>query len=129
MNRQQRRALDRSNSKKPAALTSIPRSMWPASQPDPTRFDVWVSRDYLVQGFNEDGGIVRLSINRTAMLPSGRWDDGLSWDEIQRIKRDVGYGDRYAIEVYPEDTNVVNVANMRHIWILPQRLDVGWIQK
>jgi hypothetical protein len=42
------------------------------------------------------------------------------------IKNAVGYQDRDAVEVYPSQTDVVNVSNMRHLWILPEKLDFAW---
>lgn len=122
--RAQRMALRKDNSKRPGRLTEAPRSMWP-SDGDSKRNRVWISRYYLVQEFQEECGY-RLSVNRTDMLPSGRWDDNLTWDELQEIKRAVGYGDWYAVEVYPPDLDIVNVANMRHLWVLPAALDIGW---
>lgn len=62
------------------------------------------------------------------MLPNGRWDDGLVWDELQEIKRQLGYGNSQAVEIYPEDRNIVNVADMRHLWVLPARLNLGWVR-
>lgn len=52
--------------------------------------------------------------------------DGLTWDELQAIKRDVGFGDWHGLEIYPPDQQVVNVANIRHIWISPEPLWIGW---
>ena len=54
------------------------------------------------------------------------WDDGISWDQIQEIKSLVGYGDKWAVECFPPDQEVVNVANMRHIWILNNPPEYGW---
>lgn len=45
--------------------------------------------------------------------------DGIPWDDLQVMKRLAGYGDDYAIEVYPADRDIVNDANIRHLWVLP----------
>ena len=124
MNRQLRQRLKTENAKRPAKLTEVPRDQWPKDD-GAQRLRVWLSRDYMVQEFKEPHG-TRLSVNRTTMLPSGRWDDGLTWEELQGIKREIGYGDKYAIEIYPPEFDVVNVANMRHLWVMDQALDVGW---
>ncbi len=50
----------------------------------------------------------------------------LVWDELQRIKSECGYGNTDAIEIYPADDDVVNVANMRHLWILDSRIPFAW---
>lgn len=31
-----------------------------------------------------------------------------------------------AVEIYPAERDIVNVANMRHLWVLPERLPFGW---
>lgn len=86
---------------------------------------VFISRKWLVQIFIRSDAVIRLSVNSTKRH-NNRWVDGISWDELMEIKRQCGYGDRFAVEVYPEDNHVINVANLRHLWILPQRLDFAW---
>lgn len=89
---------------------------------------VFRSRDFLVQIFPATESIVRMSVNRTELRQDGRWSDEISWDELQRLKAEAGYGDLDAIEIYPPDKDVVNVANMRHLWILPDdlKLPFAW---
>jgi hypothetical protein len=87
---------------------------------------VWRSRDYLVQVYAERPGLHRLSINRSELAADGGWQDGISWEEIQRIKSECGFGDRDAVEIYPCDGDVVNVANIRHIWVFDEPLDFAW---
>ncbi len=125
--REMRRQLERDNAKRPAVLTPVPREQWPFNG-DSTRTAVFLSREYLVQVFDEERGVQRVSANRTTARPDGRWDDGLTWDEMQEIKRQIGMGDMYAVEVYPRDRDVVNVANMRHLWVLPGPLPIGWLK-
>jgi len=86
----------------------------------------WRSREFLVQQFI-DNGMVRLSINRCHIHPQSlQWVDGITWDDLQKLKRQAGYGDREAVEIYPPDEYVVDVANIRHLWILPDRLPFSW---
>lgn len=125
-NRQQRRQLERDNAKLPAVLTPVPPDAWPDYPPEKRPQSVWRSRHYLVQSYIEPNGIVRLSVLRTTLLPSGEWDDGLTWDELQMIKRQVGFADAFAVEVYPRDKDIVNVANLRHLWILTEPLAFAW---
>jgi len=101
-------------------MVRVPRNEWPDSIPDdPTRIAVFRDRDFLVQLFVSDESGVRLSINRTQMGADKRgWADGISWDELQRIKDQCGFSDRCAVELFPPADKVVNVANMRHLWIL-----------
>lgn len=124
--REQRRQLARDNQKLPAALMPIPREQWPGTPTDDVRLRAWRSRDFLVQEFAAKAPAdVRLSINRTTLV-GDRWSDNITWDELQRIKTECGYAERDAVEVFPPDRNVVNVANMRHLWVLREPLAFAW---
>ena len=88
---------------------------------------VWRSRHFVVQEYPEANDVIRLTINRTSVNQTTLdWQDGITWDELQDIKRQCGYGDREAVEIYPPDNNVVNVGSMRHLWILPSLLRFSW---
>ena len=124
--RDKRQFLKRMNRRYPVHLVEVPRSeqpRWEFDTPPPIR--VFRSCEFLVQIFDHEGA-VRLSVCRTSLRDDGRWDDGISWDELQRLKREAGYGDAFAVEIFPEDRSQVNVANMRHLWILPERLPFAW---
>ena len=125
MNREQRRSSLKAQhnhvASLPEKLTQLPRDQWP----QPT-ISVWLSRDFMVQIFQEEGGVIRLSINRTRLRNDGQWCDGITWDELQQIKRDIGYGDKFAVEIYPADTDIVNVSNIRHLWLLPEPPVFAW---
>jgi hypothetical protein len=43
----------------------------------------------------------------------------LSWKEKQRIKDELFGADRVAIEVYPRAAELVDAANMYHLWVFP----------
>ena len=109
-------------------FSPIPKETWPPifTQMNPAPTAVCRNHNYLVQIFPEFVDVQRISICRTMIANDGRWEDGMTWDDLMKIKNQIGYGDRWAVEVYPPDGNVVNVANMRHLWILPERLAVGW---
>lgn len=121
--RQQRKKLETENKHWPSRLKIIPKSEWPFVLPSLVR--VWRSRDYLVQEY-EEAGCIRLSVNRAILTPDGDWSDNLEWEELQEIKQQCGYGDRMAVEIFPADRDIVNVGNMRHLWVLPEPLEVGW---
>ena len=127
-NRAIRRQLERDNATRPATLRQMPRYQWPGHLQDPTRIEVWLSRKYLVQVFDEGNSVLRASVCRTVVTTSLEWADRLTWDELQSIKRQIGRGDLYAVEVYPRDRDIVNVANMRHLWIFPEPLQIGWFR-
>lgn len=87
---------------------------------------MWRNRRFLVQLFQDDG-YERLSINRAALdSATGRWVDGITWDELMFCKRAVGFGDRWAVEAYPPDAEVVNVASIRHLFLLPAAPEWAW---
>jgi hypothetical protein len=88
---------------------------------------IWRSREFLAQVFEKANGVQRISINRAAIdVDNGRWVDGISWDDIQRIKAEMGFGGQDAVEIYPPDRDKVDVANMRHLWILDDPLPYAW---
>ena len=113
-------------------LREVPRSVWAEFMSPQTVpvVAVWVSAKVMVQVYEERHGAVRLTVNRTggakvdAQGPS--WLDGLTWEDLQSIKRAVGFGDAWAVEVYPPDRHEVNVANMRHLWVLPEGPPYAW---
>jgi hypothetical protein len=82
-----------------------------------------------VQAFRapSDDVLVRLSACRTDWVArQNRWAEIDGWDTMQRIKNECGYGDFDAVEVYPRDADLVNVANMRHLWVLKRPLGFAW---
>jgi hypothetical protein len=119
-----RKQLEKDNAKRPEILTPLPKEKWPEDRAG-SIIEVWLSKTFIVQVHQEPAGILRLSCNRTSMDQFGGWEQNLSWDELMEIKRQVGHGESFAVEILPEDSQIVNVANMRHIWILPQPV-CGW---
>lgn len=60
-------------------LKPVPESQWPVRCHDPKRSNVWANSYFLVQEFQEDDGVIRLTVNTTSIGSSGRWKDGISW--------------------------------------------------
>lgn len=128
MNRRERRAaatnLRQENKQQPDQLVAVPNTEWPRKE---KRLEaVFRSNKFLVQVYDEDNGIVRLSVCRTEINKAGDWSDRITWDELQEIKRQCCFGNFDAVEIYPQTSDVVNVANMRHLWVLPNKLDFAW---
>lgn len=126
--RAERRQLERENAKRPLRLEAVPRDQWhfdwTARHAEPTA--VWRSRDFLVTRWEaREPALCRLSILRTR-LQGERWADGITWDDLQRLKNEAGYSDAWAVELFPADTDVVNVANIRHLWILERPPAFAW---
>lgn len=129
MNRSERRAHNARLKRLPKQLTPVDESEWPKTTDERVvRRAVWRSRYYLAQVFEEPNHMLRISVSRATVRGDGRWDEDLTWDELQRIKNEIGLGQAWALECYPADAQVVNVANMRHLWVLPEGVEptFGW---
>lgn len=95
--------------------------------PDKAPRRIWRSREFLVQLFvDRPSGMNRLSVNRTEIFGDGKWKDGITWDDLQRLKREAGFGAMQAIEFYPPDEDIVYDANIRHLWLMDQPLSFAW---
>lgn len=120
----------------PASLVSVPERDWPARRGrESYPVAVWASRYYLVQRYDEPAlngvELRRLTVSRTSartLNGQARWDQDIPWEDLQRCKRETGHGDWYGLELYPRDRDVVNVANMRHLWLLAEPLGIGWFR-
>ena len=45
---------------------------------------------------------------------------GIPWDDLQAIKNEMLGEDVMAIELYPPQSAVVDEANIRHLWVVPE---------
>jgi hypothetical protein len=63
--------------------------------------------DYQVRVYKD-----RLAISRND-------GDRLTWEELQKVKQEV-WGDAVCIEVYPAESDVVNLRHTRHLWCTPE---------
>ena len=82
---------------------------------------------YLYEDYTN--GYLRLCVQRTTINDDGTYEDGISWDKIQEIKRLVGFGDWWGLEVFPADDHLINVSNIRHIWLFKERPSFAWNNK
>ncbi len=131
--RAMKRELDRENARWGPELRPVPQEHWPSSMNRVSELpiEVWRSRDFLVQVFrvtDSDLGLRRLSVTRAAFSDerAGSFGDGITWEDLERLKAECGFGDLWAVEVYPPSDKVVNVANMRHLWVLKRQLGFEW---
>lgn len=125
LTRNDRRMMEKENNQWPLTLRQIPRENWPQRKPEHSPIEVWRSRGFLVQVYAEDNGYVRMSVCRTRHGGES-WDDLITWEELMVLKRECGRGDKDALEVYPADRDVVNVANMRHLFFPPTPVSFKW---
>ena len=124
-----RKEMNKANSRRPARMMPVPKEEWPKDNLYPDLKEVWLSNRYLAQVYVEGGGVLRVSCCRTTLNSNGiGWEENLTWDEMMQIKREICHSESYAVEVLPPDDDIVNVANMRHFWILPDHV-VGWRAK
>lgn len=68
----------------------------------------------------------RESVNGTRHLAiSSLSGNRPSWHDMQRIKNEIAGITATAVEVYPPAHEVVDGANMYHLWVLPEPLEFG----
>lgn len=82
------------------------------------------NRHFLVQ-VRQHAGYQTMSVNRAALDDSGHWREGISWDELQSMKEMIWPGE-WAAEYFPPESEVVCVANMRHLVKLNARPVGAW---
>lgn len=66
---------------------------------------------------------MRVSVKHTgaknpAQFESPKYSLPITWDDLQAIK-DNFWPDCIALEIYPPKASIVNVADMRWLWVLP----------
>ncbi len=72
----------------------------------------WVNNKYSVQ---------LIARGELEVLMVRRHDEGdeYPWRDLQRIKNELVGEDREAVQVFPKQGEVVDVADMAHIWLVP----------
>jgi hypothetical protein len=136
--RQQRQELAIENLRFPVTMTEIPKDDLARMKADTlgaTPIRCWRSRHFIATlwlqpcaGFPNT--VRRLTIHRASITPDGEWKDGIAWTELERIKNECGFAGEWAVECYPPADQVIDIANMRHLF-LPflhaQVPEYGWI--
>lgn len=46
--------------------------------------------------------------------------DGITWDDLQMVKNKIFGEERTAIEIFPPESQLINVRNVRHLWLMPE---------
>lgn len=124
--RLRRRRMEKNSAKYTEKLTLIPRQSWPEETP-PGLLKVYRSNRFLVQIYGAPlPALYRLSIHRTEQDATGNWRDNITWDELLSLKNQAGFQDSEAVEIYPPAGSVVNVANIRHLWVMGEPMGFSW---
>lgn len=81
-------------------------------------YSVWVYRGKQVDQFVKDkswkGHIDYMSVKRIDKKPIHDWRD------LQDMKNELFGKDREAIEIYPAEDRLVDLANQYHLWVMPK---------
>ena len=109
-------------------MEPVPQSEWPFfPEFETVALRVWRSKDYLAVLYKQRAdGRLRLTVNSTRRMrvPISRkeegtdWRDGITWDELQRIKNECLGEDVWCVEVFPAEDAKVDIYNQRHLWPL-----------
>lgn len=97
-------------------------------RPDPVQYPslrnveaVFKNNVYIVQLIyhaTEWGTVERLMVRRNDAAPVR------SWQELQRIKNELCGEHRTAVEVFPAQGELVDSANIYHLWVLPDGFEL-----
>lgn len=94
---------------------------------NPHMYAAYANRVFAVQMSLEPcsiGDVIHLWIMRADHEP-------ILWRDGQRIKNELIGPERTAIEIYPPESQLVDSANMYHLFVLPEgyKLPVEWIDR
>lgn len=82
--------------------------------------DVWMSKDYIAILYRQlIDNQKRLTVN--SLRKNGKdYKDGITWDELQRIKNECLGKEVWCIENYPAESKLINLSNQRHLFLLDE---------
>ena len=83
----------------------------------------WANGVYVVYKRQTRPGFIHLSIKRADRQPCRDWRD------FQRIKNQLAGPEWEAVELYPAESRLVDMANQFHLWCFEQPLGLGWQQR
>jgi hypothetical protein len=68
------------------------------------------------------GNVEHVTITRGMGTSDGSGD--VSWSEKMQIKNELFGENRFAIEVYPKQKNLVDVCDVYHLWVFDKKIDM-----
>lgn len=83
---------------------------------------VWLQSCFLNNRYSVQVSLVGTSIGEVIHLWIRRHDGQVarSWADLQRIKDELAGTARVAVEVFPPANELVDQANMFHLWVMPE---------
>lgn len=85
---------------------------------EPVPREIWRSRGFFVQVYDVNESWDRLTVSRNAFtIDLRRFMDGITWEQLMRLKSECGRQDLEAFEIFPKAEDEVNVSNLRHLWV------------
>lgn len=123
------REMARENARFGREFIQIPEEQWPEGSKaagGDRPIAAFRNARFFVQVCREENGAVRISVNRTQIDETYNFVGGITWDELFIIKNEIGYADKDCIEIYPAESKLVNVANIRHLFILETPHPLNW---
>ena len=114
----------------PDTLKEVPRSQWPYENKD--CLHVYKNANTVIQVLDNKApatantpweGTLLVSIKHTRaknpkQYAKGSHDIEITWDDLYAVKKHL-WPNQIALEIHPPTADLVNVANMRWLWILP----------
>ena len=76
------------------------------------------NRVFAVLERQAEGGVIHLAVSSLSGIRP-------TWPEMQRIKDEISGPEATAIEVYPPKSEIIDEADMFHIWVLRGKLPFG----
>lgn len=98
----------------------LPRHEWPDAQPPAGCERFLVNEAFVVFDCATKTSVRHVMVQRV----NGK--GGITWDELFEVKGLIGYNDHEAVEIFPKRDHLHNVANVRHLWVLPENMTLGF---
>jgi hypothetical protein len=80
-------------------------------------YQIWKNNLFIVQVFKKE---TEWGLLDKAMIRRNDEKSIHSWQAIQRIKNEIFGKERTALEVYPKESKLVDMANLYWLWVLPE---------
>lgn len=93
--------------------------------------EVWINDRYQVRvryGDSKDESVVPTGPTGLLHLSINAHDRGpmRNWRHLQAIKNEIAGDDRWAVEVFPAEDDLVDTSNQFHLWVMPEGIEPGF---